>query len=56
MVMDILKLDAHRKELLATFQKLKDESHTIVGASDDYKEGRAMGIQLCINELTKGQE
>jgi hypothetical protein len=47
---------AEREALLATFQKIRDESHTIQGASDDYKEGREMGIQLCINELTKGEK
>jgi hypothetical protein len=40
-----------REKLLAALEKLRDESHTIQGASDDYKEGRAMGIQLCINKL-----
>ncbi|MCE2830521.1 MAG: hypothetical protein LW709_02770 [Oxalobacteraceae bacterium] len=44
------------EKLLATFQKLRDESHTIVGASDDYKQGREMGIQLCINELIRGEK
>jgi hypothetical protein len=46
---------AEREALPATFQKLRDESHTIQGASDDYKEGREMGVQLCINELTRGE-
>jgi hypothetical protein len=41
--------------LLAALEKLRDESHAIVGASDDYKEGREMGVQLCINELTRGE-
>ena len=46
----------NRAYLLADFKKLRDESHKIVGASDDYKQGREMGIQLCINELTRGQK
>jgi hypothetical protein len=45
-----------REKLLAALEKLRDESHTIHGASDDYKEGRLMGIQLCINELIKGKK
>ena len=45
-----------RETLLAAIKKLRDESQTIVGASDDYKQGREMGIQLCINELTRGEE
>ena len=45
-----------RNALLAAIEKLRDESQTIVGASDDYKQGREMGIQLCINELTRGEE
>ena len=45
-----------RNALLAALEKLRDESHTIQGASDDYKEGREMGIQLCINELTRGEK
>jgi len=44
-----------REALLAAFQKIRDESHKVVGASDDYKEGREMGVQLCINELTRGE-
>ncbi len=31
---------AEREALLATFKKLRDESHTIVGARDDYKQDR----------------
>lgn len=46
----------NRDYLLAALEKLRDESHTIVGASDDYKQGREMGIQLCINELTRGEK
>jgi hypothetical protein len=46
----------NRGYLLAALGKLWDESHTIQGASDDYKEGRAMGIQLCINELSRGEK
>ena len=46
----------NRDYLLAALKKLKDESHTIQGASDDYKQGRLMGIQLCINELTRGEK
>ena len=42
--------------LLVAFEKIRDESHTIQGASDDYKQGREMGIQLCINELTRGKK
>ena len=45
-----------RNALLAAIEKLRDESHTILGASDDYKQGREMGIQLCINELTRGEK
>lgn len=45
-----------RKALLTAIGKLRDESHTILGASDDYKQGREMGIQLCINELTRGEK
>ena len=45
-----------REALLAALEKLRDESHTIQGASDDYKEGREMGIQLCINELNRGEK
>lgn len=45
-----------RKALLTAIEKLRDESHTILGASDDYKQGREMGIQLCINELTRGEK
>lgn len=45
-----------RNALLAAFLKLRDESHTILGASDDYKQGREMGIQLCINELNRGEK
>ena len=45
-----------RNALLAAIEKLRDESHTIQGASDDYKEGREMGIQLCINELNRGEK
>jgi hypothetical protein len=44
-----------REKLLATFLKIRDESHTIQGASDDYKEGRLMGVQVCINELSRGE-
>lgn len=44
------------EKLLAALKKLKDESHTIQGASDDYKQGREMGIQLCINELIRGEK
>jgi hypothetical protein len=46
----------NRDYLLAALKKLRNESHTIQGASDDYKQGREMGIQLCINELTRGKE
>ena len=46
----------NRDYLLAALKKLKDESHTIQGASDDYKQGREMGIQLCINELIRGEK
>ena len=45
-----------RNALLTALEKLRDESHTIHGASDDYKQGREMGIQLCINELTRGEK
>ena len=45
-----------RETLLAVIEKLRDESHTIQGASDDYKQGREMGIQLCINELNRGEK
>ena len=45
-----------REALLAAIEKLRDESHTILGASDDYKQGREMGIQLCINELNRGEK
>ena len=45
-----------RNALLTALEKLRDESHTILGASDDYKQGREMGIQLCINELTRGEK
>ena len=45
-----------RNALLTALEKLRDESHTIQGASDDYKQGREMGIQLCINELTRGEK
>ena len=45
-----------RETLLAAIKKLRDESHTILGASDDYKQGREMGIQLCINELNRGEK
>jgi len=45
----------NRDYLLAALKKLRDESHTIVGASDDYKEGRLMGVQVCINELSRGE-
>jgi len=49
-------LAAEREALLAAIEKLRDESHTILGASDDYKQGREMGIQLCINELNRGEK
>ena len=45
-----------RNALLTALEKLRDESHTILGASDDYKQGREMGIQLCINELNRGEK
>lgn len=45
-----------RNALLTALEKLRDESHTIQGASDDYKQGREMGIQLCINGLTRGEK
>ncbi len=46
------------EKLLAALKKLRDESRTIQGASDDYKEARLilLGIQLCINELIRGEK
>ncbi len=52
---DRKKADKQNK-LFDDLKKLRDESHTIVGASDDYKQGREMGIQLCINKLGRGEK